>query len=618
MHPIAGRRGPPEAKRNTIAAHRLARAEPGGHPGGVRGGWSLIRDLLGARVGWVAVGVSTGLLWAMARVAVPYLVMQAIDRGIIHEDLGALVRWTAAAAGVGFLAALCAGLRRFFAFREGRIAEATLRARLFRHLLGLDFSFFDRSSAGDLMSRSNSDLAQIQNFLNMIPFTLGNALQVVAVTGILFWLNPLLALCALGSLPLVNLLGRRFSSRLHPSMMGIQRASARVAAVVEETVAGTRVVKGIGAEGVQQAKLAAEADGLYAEAMGAVRTRARYVPALDLLPHIGLLLVVAVGGHQVLAGTLTLGQLVAFNVYVNQLIWPLRALGFVIAMGQRAVAAGERVAEVLDARPAVAGPSLPRPLPDTPRGEVRFEAVRFAYPRSDRRSGPEVAAVLDGFDLVLVPGETVALVGATGVGKSTVPRLLARFYDVQAGRILLDGVDVRDLALAELRRAVGIVFEESFLFTDSVAANIAFVDPGASAESIEAAARIAGATEFIAALPQGMATKVGERGYSLSGGQRQRLAIARALAARPRVLVLDDATSAIDSATERLILDGLAGELGRTTTLVISHRPATIALADRVVFIDEGRVAAEGRHDDLLATNSRYGAVLAAATAEAG
>ncbi len=584
----------------------------------MRGGWSLIRDLLGARVGWVAVGVSTGLLWAMARVAVPYLVMQAIDRGIIHEDLGALVRWTAAAAGVGFLAALCAGLRRFFAFREGRIAEATLRARLFRHLLGLDFSFFDRSSAGDLMSRSNSDLAQIQNFLNMIPFTLGNALQVVAVTGILFWLNPLLALCALGSLPLVNLLGRRFSSRLHPSMMGIQRASARVAAVVEETVAGTRVVKGIGAEGVQQAKLAAEADGLYAEAMGAVRTRARYVPALDLLPHIGLLLVVAVGGHQVLAGTLTLGQLVAFNVYVNQLIWPLRALGFVIAMGQRAVAAGERVAEVLDARPAVAGPSLPRPLPDTPRGEVRFEAVRFAYPRSDRRSGPEVAAVLDGFDLVLVPGETVALVGATGVGKSTVPRLLARFYDVQAGRILLDGVDVRDLALAELRRAVGIVFEESFLFTDSVAANIAFVDPGASAESIEAAARIAGATEFIAALPQGMATKVGERGYSLSGGQRQRLAIARALAARPRVLVLDDATSAIDSATERLILDGLAGELGRTTTLVISHRPATIALADRVVFIDEGRVAAEGRHDDLLATNSRYGAVLAAATAEAG
>ena len=584
----------------------------------MRGGWSLIRDLLGARVGWVAVGVSTGLLWAMARVAVPYRVMQAIDRGIIHEDLGALVRWTAAAAGVGFLAALCAGLRRFFAFREGRIAEATLRARLFRHLLGLDFSFFDRSSAGDLMSRSNSDLAQIQNFLNMIPFTLGNALQVVAVTGILFWLNPLLALCALGSLPLVNLLGRRFSSRLHPSMMGIQRASARVAAVVEETVAGTRVVKGIGAEGVQQAKLAAEADGLYAEAMGAVRTRARYVPALDLLPHIGLLLVVAVGGHQVLAGTLTLGQLVAFNVYVNQLIWPLRALGFVIAMGQRAVAAGERVAEVLDARPAVAGPSLPRPLPDTPRGEVRFEAVRFAYPRSDRRSGPEVAAVLDGFDLVLVPGETVALVGATGVGKSTVPRLLARFYDVQAGRILLDGVDVRDLALAELRRAVGIVFEESFLFTDSVAANIAFVDPGASAESIEAAARIAGATEFIAALPQGRAPTVGERGYSLSGGQRQRLAIARALAARPRVLVLDDATSAIDSATERLILDGLAGELGRTTTLVISHRPATIALADRVVFIDEGRVAAEGRHDDLLATNSRYGAVLAAATAEAG
>jgi len=584
---------------------------PGAASVGAMGrGWELIVEQLRARAGRVALGIAIGLTWALARVAVPLLVQQAIDRGITARDAGALARWTVAVVAVGSLAAVCAGGRRYLAFREGRTVEATLRARLFAHLQGLDFAYFDRSSAGDLMSRANSDLLQIQNFLNMIPFTLGNALQIVAVTVILFVLNPVLALCALGALPLVNVLGRRFSQRLHPSMMGIQQASAKVAAVVEETVAGSRVVKGLGAEPVQQAKLERETDGLYDQAMGAVRTRSRHVPVLELLPNVGLLAVLAVGGRMVLHGSMTVGELVAFNVYVNQLIWPLRALGFVIAMGQRAVAAGERVAEVLDARPAITEPDRPRHLPERPRGEVRFEQVRFAYPSAHGRTG---RTVLDGFDLVVAPGETVALVGATGSGKSTVPRLLARFYDTGAGTVRLDGVDVRELSLGELRRAVGIVFEESFLFTDSLGANIAFADPTAGDDAITEAARLAGATEFIDALPDGMATRVGERGYSLSGGQRQRIAIARALLARPRVLVLDDATSAIDPATERAILDGLAGTAGRCTTLVISHRPATIALADRVVFLDEGRVAATGTHDELLAGNARYAEVLAAA-----
>jgi len=333
---------------------------------------------------------------------------------------------------------------------------------------------------------------------------------------------------------------------------------------------------------------------------------------MELLPTIGLVTTLGYGGHAVLDGRLSIGTLVAFNVYVVMLIWPLRMLGMILAQAQRAVAAAQRVHEVLAAEPAVVDPASPVPLPSRRHGracgEVEFAGVRFGYPGNG-------VTVLDGLDLRIAPGESVALVGATGSGKSTVARLLPRFYDVDAGAVSIDGVDVRRLRLTELRRSIGIVFEETFLFGDTVAANIAFADPDAPSERIEHAARLAGAHEFVAALPDGYATIVGERGYSLSGGQRQRLAIARAILADPRVLVLDDATSAVDPTKEHEIRDALAEVMRGRTTLVIAHRPATIALADRVVLLDSGRVVTEGSHAELLESSERYREVLAAAAA---
>jgi ATP-binding cassette, subfamily B, bacterial len=575
-------------------------------------GWRLL--LASARESWrgLAIGVMVGLIWTAAKVSVPRLAQYGIDSGIRQDDGHALSQAGMLILAAGVVAATCSGFRRWNAFRVSRWVETDLRRRLFEHLTRLHFRYHDKTPTGQLMSRANTDLQQIQFFFVMIPLTLSNAVTVLAVTVILFNSDPDLALLSLCALPLVNVLAKKFSTRLHPEVMGLQQELAELAEVVEETVSGIRVVKGHGAERTQARRLQSEADDVLDRSVATARVRATYLPALELLPTLGLVAVLWYGGHQVLRGDMEVGQLVAFNAYLLMLVWPLRSTGMIVALAQRAAAAGSRVGEVLSTEPQIASPPAAAPLP-AGGGELRLEGVRFAYAPG--------ASVLEDLDLVVPAGTSLALVGPTAAGKSTIARLIPRFYDVTGGRVLLDGADVRDVCLPDLRRAVATVFEETFLFSDTIRANIAFANPEASDADVERAARLAGVAETVAALPEGYDSVVGERGYSLSGGQRQRIAIARAVLADPRLLILDDATSAVDPTKEHEIRDALAEVMAGRTTLVIAHRPATIALADRVALLDspsgrpdEGsRIVATGTHDDLLATSERYRQVLASA-----
>ena len=572
-----------------------------------RDGWALLRSTLRSQRKGLTLGVLVGLAWSVGKLAVPSLTRLAIDRALATRR-ESVAKWVVLIVLAGVVAGLFVALRRWYAFREARWAETSLREQLYVHLQRLHVAFHDEAQTGQLMARASTDLQQVQAFVVMIPLTISNLAMVAAVTVLLLLRDALLAVVALAPLLFINYLANRFSRTIHPAVMAVQQESAELATVVEETVTGIRVVKGFGAEPVQAAKLAKEADDVRAAALEAARIRATYLPLIDLLPALGLIAVLAIGGHRVLSGRMTVGSLVEFNVYVTLLIWPLRNLGMTVAGAQRAAAALQRVHEILAVDPLIVDAphpsSLPSRKPGRSVGKVEFRDVRFGY--------DPLRPVLDGFSLVIEAGTSVAVVGATGSGKSTVARLLARFYDVQSGAIELDGTDLRRLRLADLRHGVGIVFEDTFLFTDSVAANIAFAEPDAPFDRIEAAARLAGAHDFILRLPDGYATELGERGLSLSGGQRQRVAIARAILADPRVLVLDDATSAVDPSKEQEIRDALGTAMTGRTTIVIAHRAATIALADTVVLLDHGRAVARGTHEELLATNAQYREVLAA------
>jgi ATP-binding cassette subfamily B protein len=448
------------------------------------------------------------------------------------------------------------------------------------------------------MSRATVDLQGVRFFLGYgLIFFFQNAITVISVTIVLLVFQWKLALIALAITPVLVAVAYRYSHVAHPTLREVQQKLADVATVAEENIVGVHVVKSFAQEPQESAKFHARSEAVFRQTVKANRQRALYVPFISWLPLLAQGAVLLVGARLVTSGELTVGGFVAFNLYLGMLVMPLRSLGMWIGQAQRATASGERIFQVMDEPEEIAEKPDAIELPPGD-GELRFEDVRFEYLPG--------RPVLDGVTLDVPAGRTIALIGQTGSGKTTLTSLVPRFYDTTGGRMLVDGVDVRDVTLTSLRRSIGVISQDPFLFSASVRENITFGAPDLDQESVERIARLAQAHEFVEQLPDGYDTIIGERGITLSGGQRQRLAIARALAVDPRILILDDATASVDATTEARIRVGLREAMKDRTTLIIAHRLSTIALADEVVVLDEGRIAARGTHEELLETSAVY------------
>jgi ATP-binding cassette, subfamily B, bacterial len=547
----------------------------------------------------------TGTVWSLvlaafamgATVAIPWLTGLGID-AVTRSDRGDVELY----AGLVVLAALgrlvLSVARRLVSGRVSLGVELDLRNRLYEHLQSLELGFFARQQTGQLMSRATVDLASVRFFLGYgLVFIAQSALTIVLASAAMFLLQPSLAALALIPVPFVVLIAARYGRISRPALTEVQQRIAELTADVEENVSGVRVVKAFAAEDRQLERFEGSVARVFEQSMITTRLRAFYNPFIGFLPNLGLAVVLLIGGRQVINGSLTLGDFTAFYAYLLMLIAPMRQLGIALGLAQRATASGTRIFELLDREPLLVAPPGAPPLPPG-AGRVELDHVSFAY--------QDAAPALRDVDLVVEAGTTVALVGATGSGKSTLVQLLGRLYDVTEGSVRIDGADVREVDLRSLRDAIAVVDDDPFLFSASVHDNISYARPQATREEVELAAQRAQAAGFIEALPDGYDTRVGERGLTLSGGQRQRIAIARALLADPRILVLDDATSSVDASTEQAIKDALREVMAGRTTFVIAHRLSTIALADEIVVLEGGRIAARGSHGQLLERSELY------------
>jgi len=533
-----------------------------------------------------------------ATVLIPYLTGRAIN-GIRTHDRHILVVWAIAIGVAGILRLALSVTRRLVAGQVSLGVERDLRNRLYGHLQRLELSFFDRQQTGQLMSRATVDLQSVRFFLGYgLIFIAQSLLSILLAAAAMFALRPDLAALSLAPVPFVVVIAWRYGRQSRPALQEAQQRIAELTAEAEESISGVRVVKAFAQEARQLERFRGSVARVFSQQMVATRIQAKYTPMISFLPNLGLAVILLAGGREVIDGTLSIGDFTAFYAYLLMLISPMRTLGYMLSAAQRATASGARIFQILDRAPEMTVPAGAPPLP-AGRGQVSLRDVSLTFAGAPRPALHDV-------DLEVAAGETVALVGAMGSGKTALVSLLPRLYDVDSGTVRIDGARVDEVDPASLRGSIAVVTDDPFLFSATVHENIAYGRPGASRQEVESAAKAAQADEFIRALPHGYDTLIGERGLTLSGGQRQRIAIARAVVADPRILILDDATSSVDASTEQEIKLALGEVMTGRTTFIVAHRLSTIALADEIVVLEDGTVAARGSHDELLTESSLY------------